>query len=84
MLLVLGAHYIKYSSLMEQYLMYQEVALVYLPPHHLLPRGLIAQLVEHHTGDEVVGSISPLKSQGFFVFFSSEKDLGTCIQVLLL
>ena len=47
----------------------------YLAPHHLAPRGLVAQLVEHHTGVAEVCVRFPPKSW----FFS--KNSRICIQV---
>ena len=39
-------------------MLFQEVPVHTLPSHQLVPKSLVAQLVEHHTGDvSVAGSI---------------------------
>ena len=46
------------------------------PPHQLASKGLVAQLVEHHT----MCGFDPHSSPE--IFFSQKENLGTCIQVL--
>ena len=57
---------------------HQELALVYLPPHHLLPRGLIASSIGRasHRRCEVVGSI-PTQVPIFFFLGKRSWDLHT-------
>ena len=51
-----------------------------LPSHQLAPKGLVVQLVEHHTGDVSIVGLIPTQVLRFS--FPRKENLGTYIQVL--
>ena len=62
-----------------QVITYTSITLIYnnyLAPHHLAPKGLVAQLVEHHTGVVEVWVRFPPKSWNFLKKF---QDLYTSV-----